>query len=56
MKLFEANINTSDGIFSDVALEFTPAFDSLKSKDKLDIIQDALYELNKKFKEVNENY
>ena len=56
MKLFEANIVTSDGIFSDVAIDFSVEFDSLKSQDKLNIIQDALYEFNKKFKEINENY
>ena len=56
MKLFEANITSSDGIFNDVAIQFTKDFDAMKSKDKLDVLQDALYELNKKWKEVNENY
>jgi hypothetical protein len=56
MKLFEVNITTSDGIFNDVVIDFSPEFESLRSKDKLDVIQDSLYELNKKFKEVNENY
>jgi hypothetical protein len=56
MKLFEANIVTSDGIFNDVAIDFSVEFDSLKSKDKLDVLQDALYELNKKWKEVDETF
>jgi len=37
-------------------VEFCPEFDTLSSQQKLDLIQDALYDLNTKFKEVNENY
>jgi hypothetical protein len=37
-------------------VKFPPEFDALRSQQKLDLIQDALYELNKKFKDVNENY
>ena len=35
---------------------YCPEFNSLSSQQKLDLLTDALYELNKKFKEVNENY
>jgi hypothetical protein len=37
-------------------VEFPPTFDALKPQQKLDLIQDALYDLNVKFKDVNENY
>jgi hypothetical protein len=37
-------------------VEFPPEFESLRSQQKLDLIQDALYDLNTKFKDVNENY
>jgi hypothetical protein len=37
-------------------VEFSPEFEALRSQQKLDLIQDALYDLNTKFKDVNENY
>ena len=37
-------------------VEFPPEFDALRSQQKLDLIQDALYDLNTKFKDINENY
>jgi hypothetical protein len=37
-------------------VEFCPEFDTLSSQQKLDLIQDALYDLNVKYKDVNENY
>ena len=37
-------------------VEFPKEFDSLRSQQKLDLIQDALYDLNSKFKDINENY
>ena len=37
-------------------IEFDPEFELLKPIQKLDLIQDCLYELNKKFKHVNETF
>ena len=37
-------------------VEFPKEFDALRSQQKLDLIQDALYDLNVKYKDVNENY
>jgi len=37
-------------------VEFPKEFNELRSQQKLDLIQDALYDLNVKFKDVNENY
>ena len=37
-------------------VEFCPEFDTLSSQQKLDLLQDALYDLNVKYKDVNENY
>ena len=37
-------------------VEFCPEFDTLSSQQKLDLIQDALHDLNVKYKDVNENY
>jgi hypothetical protein len=37
-------------------VEFPKEFDFLKSQQKLDLIQDALYDLNTKYKDINENY
>jgi hypothetical protein len=37
-------------------IQFPPTFDALKPQQKLDLIQDCLYDLNTKFKDVNENY
>ena len=54
MQLFQANVTSFDGIFNDVEIKFTPEFEGLRPQDKLNFIQDALYELNKKWKEVDE--
>ena len=37
-------------------VEFPKEFDALRSQQKLDLIQDVLYDLNVKYKNVNENY
>ena len=37
-------------------VEFPKEFNALRSQQKLDLIQDTLYDLNVKFKDVNENY
>jgi len=37
-------------------VEFPKEFDDLRSQQKLDLIQDALYDLNLKYKNINENY
>ena len=37
-------------------VEFTPEFEGLNTQQKLDLLQDAVYELNKKWREVNDNY
>lgn len=37
-------------------IEFPPEFDALRSQQKLDLIQDTLYDLNTIFKDINENY
>ena len=37
-------------------VEFSTEFEALRSQQKLDLIQDALYDLNTKFKDINENY
>ena len=37
-------------------VQFCPEFEGLNAQQKLDLLQDALYELNKKWKEVDENY
>ena len=38
------------------SIEFDTEFERLSSRQKLDLLQDAVYELNKKWKEVDENY
>ncbi len=38
------------------AVQFDAEFEGLSSQQKLDLLQDAVYELNKKWAEVDENY
>ena len=38
------------------AVHFDAEFEGLSSQQKLDLLQDAVYELNKKWVEVDENY
>ena len=38
------------------AVQFDAEFEGLNAQQKLDLLQDAVYELNKKWVEVDENY
>jgi hypothetical protein len=37
-------------------VEYSPEFESLSARQKLDLLTDAIIELNTKWKEVDENY
>ena len=37
-------------------VQFCPEFEGLNAQQKLDLLQDAIHDLNKKWKEVDENY
>jgi hypothetical protein len=37
-------------------VEFCPEFDTLNKQQQLDLLQDAVFELNKKWKDIDENY
>jgi hypothetical protein len=50
--MFKVDLTNNNGW----KLEFCPEFESLNSQQKLDLIQDVLYDLNVKYKDVNENY
>jgi hypothetical protein len=47
-------INQSEQFNYDV--EFCPEFDTLNKQQQLDLLQDAVFELNKKWKAIDENY
>jgi hypothetical protein len=54
--MMEVNLKVKKTEDFNYIVEYSPEFEALNSQQKLDLLQDALYELNKKFKEVNENY
>jgi hypothetical protein len=47
-------INQSEQFNYDV--EFCSEFDTLNKQQQLDLLQDAVFELNKKWKAIDENY
>jgi hypothetical protein len=38
------------------SIKFPQKFEVLSSQQKLDLLQDALHDINKKWKEIDENY